>query len=121
MQEYSVLTDLFGNNCSILHKLSPVDFPFGRDITGMELDGESIIVSSMEYFRGDTEYHTMSLPVNCLLLSNEDLQKAANLAAEQRQIAEELKQLKIKEIVAAAAREKELSELARSKDKYGDI
>lgn len=77
-----------------------------------------IEVDGTETCRGCTDYASYEFPMEWLLLSEDELEKAIKEKKEQDKLAEEQWQKELAELQARETRERELAELARLKAKY---
>lgn len=88
------------------------------DITEIAIQGDNVVLSCSNYFRGDVEYYSVSYPI--ALVDSLDSEAIAAYAAERRRVKEEEKVAKAK-AEAEETRERELRTLAKLSEKYKDV
>ena len=92
-------------------------YNFSADSIEYDANGQ-IEVYGTETCRGCTDYASYEFPMEWLLLSEDELERAAEEKKRQDQIAEEQRKKELTELQARETRDKELRMLAELKAKY---
>lgn len=92
-------------------------YNFSADSIEYDANGQ-IEVYGTETCRGCTDYASYEFPMEWLLLSEDELERAAEEKKRQDQIAEEQRKKELAELQARETRDKELRMLAELKAKY---